>query len=486
MTRALVLGSFGLLGLYAAAGALFVVDNLDIWFHLRLGAELAGGADVPTADAWSATAAGRPWVAHEWLAARVFHALFTAGGGAALTALRVCAVVLVVVLLFFAHDRERRAQPLAAAFTAVAVVLVVGRATVRPHLFSLVLVAALVLCLEVWRRERRWRALLALVPLQVLWVNLHGAFLLAPALLGVVGLCALVCARAPALARGEAYEERDGLQPLAVAGLLLLAGLLNPRGAQLYAFSFEMLGANDYIKAAINEWYPALSAAHRGTWDYWVFASLLLGTGATFAIRPRALSLVDVALVVVTMGLALSAFRFVPYAALVAAPALARAWRPRDARAAWADVLAGGGLCLFVLLSGPGTRIGSSPGFGAGLPPRPVDTAVTALERAGVEGAVFHEYEDGAYLLYRAPALRPVIDGRIDLYGEDLYGAWREARLEPGALAPYADRYEVQAIVLRNPGPNSAEVLGPLLKDPRWREGPLVDGWAILLRATAK
>src|SRR5437762_1853949 len=51
---------------------IFAVDlvrptDIDVWWHLKTGELIARMGAVPTVDPFSYTAAGRPWVAHEWL-----------------------------------------------------------------------------------------------------------------------------------------------------------------------------------------------------------------------------------------------------------------------------------------------------------------------------------------------------------------------------------------------------------------------------------
>ena len=54
--------------------------DIDFWWHLRTGQLIAETGAVPRVDSFSFTAAGRPWVAHEWLwELGVFH-LYRLGG----------------------------------------------------------------------------------------------------------------------------------------------------------------------------------------------------------------------------------------------------------------------------------------------------------------------------------------------------------------------------------------------------------------------
>src|SRR6476661_63756 len=41
--------------------------DIDLWWHLKTGELIAATGSVPVVDPYSYTAAGRSWVAHEWL-----------------------------------------------------------------------------------------------------------------------------------------------------------------------------------------------------------------------------------------------------------------------------------------------------------------------------------------------------------------------------------------------------------------------------------
>ena len=49
----------------------------DTGWHLATGAWIVGHGTVPLADPFSFSAAGKSWVAHEWLSELLMYALFT-------------------------------------------------------------------------------------------------------------------------------------------------------------------------------------------------------------------------------------------------------------------------------------------------------------------------------------------------------------------------------------------------------------------------
>lgn len=485
MRRAADLFPWLLLLSWAALTQLRPIEDFDLWLHLKVGRLVLDGQPLPTVDEWSATAAGRPFIAHEWLAGALLEWLSSSTGGIGLTALLVWfAALLVVIVAVTLKGREQ--SPVAFWLAAAALAMVLARSTARPHLFSLLFAALLVAALAWWRQRRQWRCLLWLVPLVGLWANLHGAFLLAPVMLVAVGVAALLAARFPSLHRAPdepAVKYRDALQPLVTAALCVVAGAMNPYGLDLYAFSLEMAFGNAYLKDFISEWLPPFSSAHIGNVNTWLFfgwSSLLI---VVALVERRRLSALELFPLAAALWLSFGAIRFVPYAALFGLPVLVR-WLDRRVplrRRPSLEVVGGVLLLLVVLVRGPG--FGGDPPFGIGVVPHRAAGMVEAMKAMGIRGVVFHEYEDGGYLLYAgAPELVPVIDARVDVYGEELTKEYRRAREVPGALLEYAERHDVEAVLLENPGRATREIVQPLLDDPRFAVALAPPGWILLRR----
>lgn len=166
--------------LVAAAGILVVVlaclspVHNDTWWHLAYGREMAALGGFAQVDRFSHVAAGAAFPNHQWLAERLFYALFSMGGLPLLTAF--CAGMLTTgwVLVWrlsrgAALDRLLIVAAAAGASTQVW--------SIRPQVFTL---ALLPLAATLLARGR----LLWLPALFALWANLHGGVLLGLVVLG--------------------------------------------------------------------------------------------------------------------------------------------------------------------------------------------------------------------------------------------------------------------------------------------------------------
>src|SRR2546423_14826333 len=78
VTSALVLRGL----LFTAIFSLAAVPPLDpdLWWHLANGRLMLAAQAIPHADVYSFSAAGQPWVMHEWLADLAMYLLFKVGG----------------------------------------------------------------------------------------------------------------------------------------------------------------------------------------------------------------------------------------------------------------------------------------------------------------------------------------------------------------------------------------------------------------------
>jgi hypothetical protein len=84
-------------------------------------------------------------------------------------------------------------------------------------------------------------------------------------------------------------------------------------------------------------------------------------------------------------------------------------------------------------------------GFGGRLPFETVEF----LTQQNMEGNIFNDYADGAFLIHHlAPKIRPVMDPRIDIYGIDLTQEYFSSRDDPINFFHYLNKYEVSLILL--------------------------------------
>lgn len=398
--------------LLAGSSALyFLADNEadnDLWMHLYSGRRILDSGAVPRLDDASYTAAGLPWVDHEWLTQIGMAALYAGGGSPALWAVKLAAALLTAWLLWLSV-RRHAASPWVRGIVMVLALATMGRGyAVRPQVLTYLGVAALLYWLDRSGRDLpRWPAYAAVAVAFCLWGNAHGAVI---AGLGILGLWAVIGEAPPA--------PTPRVARLALLLTAVAAVCLNPYGPALLAYIATELR----VPHPISEWQP-LSFADPGQRPA---VAMLLAMAAslpfTRLLRRRWWW---AALVALMVAMALRSQRHTPLLALCAAAPLADQLERLLARlaartsfrlSAAATALVALALCGLAAaqLAALGTRLWRDGGqlvFEGG--DYPVG-AVRWLRETQTSGNLALPLDWGGYLLWHgAPAVKVSLDGRF-------------------------------------------------------------------------
>jgi hypothetical protein len=231
----------------------------DLWLNLVGGREIVDNG-LPTTDTLTVFASGREWVDQQWLANLVFYGLERLGG---LALVSLVGVALVLVAFGIAADAARRrgaSQRATALVVFVALVSATWSYSVRAQLLVLPLYAACVWLLVDARAGIRRRTFLV-VPIAIVWANLHGSALL------VVTLTAW-------LAIADATQRRRRALPAAPLLALFTAAavLVTPYGPVDTIQYYQLLLVDPPFADLIVEWQrPELNVL---TAPFWLLAAL--------------------------------------------------------------------------------------------------------------------------------------------------------------------------------------------------------------------
>lgn len=460
-------------------GAMFVLSaaplvDTDLWWHLANGRYiLTSGQGIPSADIYSYTAAGQPWVVHEWLTEVGMYGLYRVAG---LTGLVLVAAALVAAGEWLLY-RLLRTTGLGSA-PAVVMAVVLGLAAspswgARPQLLTFVLTALLVNLLLLYRQGRAGSPFW-LVPLFVVWANLHPGFIFGA---GVVLLVAVT-------------EWLRGARPLArtlaiVAGAGAAAGLATPGGLGTYAAFYKVVASP--VQRAINvEWQsPDFHLVPAGPALLLALILLLAGALAIVARRRQAPDLTISLLGIVSLGAALDAQRNVPLFAVAGAPLVgccvaallgARQGAARQRVVSSAQAGLNWGLLVVLVVVAVAFRVApdvAPSGLDAAVRDQFPVAALDYADRVGARGPIFNQYEFGGYLIWRDyPARRVFIDGRAEVYGDHLLTDYFNVVSLSDPRLAVLDRYQVRTVILRDGSP-----LGAYLSASGWQR-PYRDGVA--------
>jgi hypothetical protein len=443
----------------------FSVLDLDIWWHLKVGDWMVQHMAVPHNGLFTWTAADRPWVAYSWgyevLLSRAYAWFGLVGIGVYGTLL-----TLGVAYSIFWMLRRLSGQFWTACILAVvACSAFLFNLMPRPVFFSMVLFCVtLTLVLEA-NRAGRVQLLYWLPLIFVLWANLHIQFIYG---LFAVGLLLAVNV-AHRLAASLGWTP-DWLQaptlPLATLAVLFaacfIATCLGPYFFHLYGVILQYSQAKVPYRM-IMELQPLNFRA------YSHFVQLLLMGFAFFAVgRQRKvdafkLLLLSVASVVAFRTMRDAWFICVPAAACIADTLASTA--EREAGETWLQKFAVAAVVAISLVVFARSTDFNTRGLDRAISSFLPVNAVNYLRQHPAPGPVYNTLDWGGFLTWYMPDRPVAIDGRTDLYGDDLEELFFNTA--NGAPSYAEDPYLNQAgVVILEKSSNLASLLQ---SDPRFQ-----------------
>ncbi|OWK39135.1 hypothetical protein [Fimbriiglobus ruber] len=464
-------------------------DPGSLW-HIKVGDWILDRG-FPWTDPFTYTFAGHTWIPQQW-GAEVLMALAHRAGGFDTMLLGFCTLVAGLYAWVFARMRQAgMSWALAGVFTSAGLFAGAFHYFVRPHMFTIAFMGWTMACLVDFDRGRAtlWR-LLGLVPLYVLWTNLHGGVLggdmmlgLAVAGWGAVFLWQQLRKGTTTVPEGETPPAEVSPNPvrswrtlvvlMAIVGACGLAPFANPFGMEMLN-TWKRIVGSEVLKNVVNEHKPLnlTSAADQVIFGFGV-GYLILFAG-TFPQRPRVTWLIPL----VWFALTFRGIRQGPLFAVTAVVVFADFWPhtvwcrllkkygdslvqdPPDPTAA----LSWRGLVVPVLavlavfgLQASDTHV---PVVGRGwaqidsgyAPLELTDTLHAYARAAGPNARLFNDANLGGYLIYHVPEMKIFMDDRFELYGD----AWTAEYVDmiwyhPEYLDNYLTRYDLDlALVVTN------------------------------------
>ena len=422
-----------------------LLGDASIGWHIRNGEDMLRTHAITRTDSFSVTMNGQTWYAWEWL-----YDLVIAGAHHWLGLNGVVFFTAVIIALTFALTLRLSLQRGADLPTAgLLVALSLGTSMIhlfaRPHVLSWLFTVIWFQLLDRYDgedsseedRRRVWH----LPALMLLWVNVHGGWVVGFALLGLHLL-----SNAIQYFRGREAELWHRLRTLGRVTLISgLASLVNPYGYQLHVHVYRYLSSR-WLMNHIDEFH---SPNFHGVAQQCFVAILLIAVVALAVVRSKpSISRLLVLLFATYTGLYAS--RSLPVSSLlftlIVAPILTQGvteaasnpnlsprvrapllrWQSFTARVGRVELGFGGHLwpiaavALGLLLIAQPSQPGPPRWMDAQFDPRhmPAQASDLIVQR-GIRDPIFAPDSWGGYLIYRLyPRNRVFVDDRHDLYGE--------------------------------------------------------------------
>jgi len=421
--------------LFLLAGNRLLIDPDTMW-QITVGQWIIDHGTVPTVDVYSFTMRGEPWISTQWLSQAMYAKAYSLAGWAGPVVLAAAAIAATFALLTQVLVRHFR-DGTTLVFVAAALALTVPHLLARPHVLALPVMVAWAAGL-IAAADRRTAPSFWLLPLMVLWANLHGGFVFGLLLIGAVALDAVFGA--------DPAEQRKLLLRWFVFGVAALAAsCITPYGWHALLASKKILALGEALPL-IMEWKPA-DFGSLGAFEI----CLLLGIGLAL-LRGITLPLMRIVLLLGLLHMALSQGRAAEILALLAPIILAAplakqiggaAPQANSAPASRGVLFASLALAL-VAATLAWTSVHRFEPHTRGSPV----AAVTELKKLNL-ARVFNDYDFGGYLI--ANGVSPFIDGRTELYGEKFFVDHNAASglMKPENLFRLLEQYRIEATLMR-------------------------------------
>ena len=415
--------------------------DTDTWWHLRAGNWIVENQTIPTMDYFSYTRLGQLWQYPGWLVEVPMYWIYSAFGPGGMNLWTAFMVALTFIFIWHTLDGD----PFLRAFVIILAAAASGVYwAARPYLVTFLFSAIYLWILEGyrWKGEAGGKYKLWCLPLfMIIWANSHGGFAVGFILWGVYIVGELW--RILILTK-EKRKESSLISPVDLKRciLLFLIGLamvvavcINPYGWWMLVYPFKTVGIG-VLHDFIQEWQtPDFHSISVQPFIWLLFLTL----GVIGASRRR-LALTDFLLVAGFGYLGLMAGRNLALFSLVTSPVVVRHATPLFQEIGtslgikfsipvptprWQSKL---NLVILILLAiavlfkvsmiypeKVNTKVFSDT--------LPVD-AVKFIKEYRPQGKMFNSYNWGGYLLWELQEYPVFVDGRTDLYNDEVINEW--------------------------------------------------------------
>ncbi|HEV2395358.1 MAG TPA: hypothetical protein VGS27_00265 [Candidatus Sulfotelmatobacter sp.] len=443
---------------------IFVLDP-DMWWHLSVGQWIVTNRAFPHNGIFSGSAADRPWMAYSWgyevLLARAYDWFSFMGMAFFGTGLTIAVAIAVFVMLYQISGRFWAAWVLSIVVDAAFLFNIAP----RPLFFSVILFAITLTLLFEAERTGRVQKLYWLPLVFVVWANIHIQFVYGLATVGLFAGINLVQHLAKQFKAYPSFVSEPVvpvISPFVVVGCCALAACIGPYSYHLYPEVFAISQSKSMYRMIIE--LQALSFQYFNQ-----YLELLLAIAAYFALGwKKKIDPFKLALLIFASVFAFRTWRDAWFICVVAAAIIVDVPAPGTEKknsiclSGWVTVAMASIVLLFLVarntdLNQRGLDHLISSEY-------PVD-AVNFLRHNPVGGPLYNSFDWGGFLIFYMPQYPVSIDGRTDLYGDDMdarYYSTQEA--EPSYISdPFLNKAGL--VILKNKFPIAKQ----LLLDRRFR-----------------
>ncbi len=436
-------------------------SDADMWWHLRAGKEMWDSGQILLTDTFSHTKTGMPWVNAFWLSEIFLYAAYLLGE---FFGLALFVSIMGMVTFGFIYFRVRAEAPFAGAL----IIILAATAAAptwgpRPQLFSFFFLAVLDFILS-RPNQNPLRLVIIIGALFALWANVHGGWIW-----GILLLLAHLVGDAFTTIQQQALSRnawRQILRQAAPTATAIFAIGLNPNGLALWQLPFHTVD----VSMQIQEWLSP--DFHRSDFHPMLWLIFLLIFSLNFS--ERRMSWAEIFKIIGFTYLTFVSQRNIAPFSILIAPVLAltahsalqkfgiQALTRKPARNQTGNIL---NAILIITLFGISLLRLDGLSTTALAEKEYPGNAVAWLKNQKIDGLLFNSYNWGGYLAWKLPEKPVYIDGRADLYGDEIVTEWHSIVSGASQGMNALQKRNIQIILLEPTWP-----IVPLLPAQGWRE----------------
>lgn len=302
--------------------------DVDLWGNVGFVKHLPTSPDFHRTNTFSFTEPDHIWVNHEWLAEYILHHTHRIFGNPGLLLLKALLGFSLIGIIYHSMRKNCTSATVRIMYLLLIISTLGYGFSTRPHLFTYILIAALLSALlRIFNPTQNMPAtsispppalhcplstlyilLFLSAPLGCLWANLHGAYFIGQIMLLLAFVYALII---PVAGREKSWKKTV---ILGTASIAFFAGtLLNPYGINLWGFIFDSAAI---FRPILSEWAPFNPIVHFS--DHVDFIVLVAITVIGVLVSFRSCSGFGLIILLLTLVAAFSMRRNIPLFAIVA------------------------------------------------------------------------------------------------------------------------------------------------------------------------
>jgi len=431
----------------------------DFLSHISIGRIILQTVSVPRTDPFTFSYPQALYVNPEWIGDVIWYLLYQTTGEASLQIFKLLIINIGWTLVLWIAIREGSRPLVAVLILMMMLPATWDRFILRNHIHAYWLIPLYWLILLKMRNEVR--LVVVLLPLGIIWANLHSSFIL--------GWVILAAAAAQALLEGRRTYAVSVIIALAIHPFM---AVVSPFGFQSYLQLWDHIAGSGVYRSLLLEWNPDWYSS-----TFWSRIPVhVLGLSGLLSFLPRCNRRRLDYFVLFTTGLVLAhgSQRFIPLLAVLGAPVTAiniTRWLSRKSASiqrAWMLIL------LILSLGAAGSAIWSVRAYERkhvlARKDAPIGVSGFINNEAPGNSRLFNPYNSGPWLLWMiAPRVKLYIDPRNNLGAQALRRYVQDLLPNPGQFEREAQRTDITLSLVDMTNADMSFLREHLNRSDRWR-----------------